>query len=196
DAREHAAADERRAVERQVGIDLHHGVFVQQHALGIARDADELAQRLTALRQPRRGRIRACDDASRAEVRMPIEALPPPSAESRETGHPVIAWPQRRDVAADRFDHAGALVTQDDRAVEWPAAEAVDNMKIAMADARRRRANEHFMAPGLVDVDRLDGQRRVRRAKDRGFYLHDALLTAAGSSRSTRRCRGPSRAPR
>src|SRR5262249_38581427 len=127
---------------------------------------------------------------------MPIEALCARSAESRETGHHVIARAQRRDVAADRFDHPGALVTEDDWAVERPAAEALDDMKIAMADARRRRANEHFTAPGLVDVDRLDGQRRVRLAKDRGFYLHDALLTAAGSSRSTRRCRGPSRAPR
>src|SRR5882672_370203 len=45
-AGEHAAAHQRRAVERQRGIDLHDRVLVQQHALGVAADADELPEPL------------------------------------------------------------------------------------------------------------------------------------------------------
>ena len=45
DPGEHAAADERRLVEREVVVDLHERVLVQQHALGVAADAEELARR-------------------------------------------------------------------------------------------------------------------------------------------------------
>ena len=41
-AGEDAASNEGRTVERQVGIDPHHRVLVQQHALGVAADPDEL----------------------------------------------------------------------------------------------------------------------------------------------------------
>ncbi len=40
----HAAADQRRLVERQFRVDPHERILVQQHLFGIARNADELAE--------------------------------------------------------------------------------------------------------------------------------------------------------
>src|SRR2546427_2649692 len=79
-----AAPDEGGSVERKLGVDLHHRVLVQQHALGVARDADELSERLALLRKSRRGRPRPGDDAADAEVRVPAEAL---LAAPAEAGH-------------------------------------------------------------------------------------------------------------
>ena len=45
DAGKDTATDERGAIERKRGVDLHERVFVQQHVIGIARDARELAER-------------------------------------------------------------------------------------------------------------------------------------------------------
>ena len=53
-----AAADQRRPVEWQIGVDPHDRVLVQQHLLGIAGNADELAKGLPILRQPRRRAVR------------------------------------------------------------------------------------------------------------------------------------------
>src|SRR2546427_10324221 len=48
-AGEDATSHEGGAVERELRVDLHHRVLVEQHALGIARDADELSERLALL---------------------------------------------------------------------------------------------------------------------------------------------------
>jgi hypothetical protein len=50
DPGEDAATHERGEIERQVVVDLHHGVLVQQHALGIAADAGERRDALSLLR--------------------------------------------------------------------------------------------------------------------------------------------------
>src|SRR5438067_7862188 len=117
---------------------------------------------------------------------MTIEALRTRAAEAGEAGHHVVAGAQRRDVAADGLDDAGTLVSEDDRAIERPASHPVDDVQIAVAHAGGGGAHEHLAAPRLVDLDRLDRQRRVGLAKDGGVHVHDALLTAAGSSRSSR----------
>src|SRR5207247_9498939 len=49
DTGEHAAAHERRAIEREIGIDLHERVLVQQDALGVARNPEEPPHRPPAL---------------------------------------------------------------------------------------------------------------------------------------------------
>src|SRR4026207_1565921 len=51
-----------------------------------------------------------------AHVRVPAEALRPAAAEAGETGHHVVARPQRGHLLADRLDDAGAPV-----AAEGPA---------------------------------------------------------------------------
>ncbi len=176
DAGEDAAPDERGAVERQVGVDPHHRVLVQQHALGVAADPDELPHGLAFLRESRRAGLRARDDAAGAEVRMPAETLRAASAESRQAGHHVIAGTDRGHVGTHRLDDAGPFVSQHDRPIERPSALTVHDVKVAVADAGRRRANEHLSPPRFVDVDRLDRERLVDLPKDRGLRLHDALL--------------------
>ena len=82
------------------------------------------------------------------------------------------------DVVADRLDDAGAFVAQHERPVEREAAEAVDHVQIAVADAGGDGAHQHLAAARLVDVDRLDGQRLVHLAEDGGgICIADALLT-------------------
>src|SRR5262249_4980833 len=149
---------------------LHHGVFVQEHALGVARDADELAERLAPLREPWRRRLRTCDHAPGAEIRVPAETLGAASTEAGEAGDHGIAPAQGSDVGADRLHDARALVAEDVRPIERKPSQAVDDVEVAVADARRRRAHEDLAAPRLVDVDRFDRQRLVDLAKDRGLH--------------------------
>ena len=125
---EHAAPDERRPVERQVGVDLHDRVLVEQHALGVARDADELAERSALLREARRAGFRSSDEAGDAEIGMTAQALLAASAEAREAGHHVIAGLDGRHIGADRLDDTGTLVSQDDRPVERKPADAVHDV--------------------------------------------------------------------
>ena len=75
DAGRDAAADQRRAVERHVGADLHDGVFVHQHVLGERRQVQELEYRLSRLR-------------SAAAVR--------PSSRSRSSRSHSDMWPVRQ----------------------------------------------------------------------------------------------------
>ena len=103
DAGEDAAAHERGAVERQVGVDLHHRVLVQQHALGVAADAGELPERpapsATAAAAPTSARVTTPADA---EVGVAAEALRAAPAEAGEARHHVVAGPQRRHVGRRR----------------------------------------------------------------------------------------------
>src|SRR5437867_2758138 len=70
-----SATDQRSAVERQFGVDLHQRVLVQQHLLGIARNADELPERLALLRQPRLRALGPRNDRADAQIRMAGKAL-------------------------------------------------------------------------------------------------------------------------
>src|SRR5262249_23179718 len=134
DPGEDAAAHERGAVERQRGIDLHHRVLVQQHALGVAADADELTERLAPLREPRRSGLRACDDATDTEIRMAGQTLRAASAETGQARYHVVAGPQRGHVGTDRLDDARALVAQDIGAIERKSSEAIDDVEVAVTD--------------------------------------------------------------
>src|SRR6267142_2404151 len=175
-AGEHAAPDEGRPVERQVGIDLHDRVLVEQHVLGVARDADELADRSALLRQARRAGFGPRDEAGDAEVGMPAQALLATAAEAGETGHHVIPGAHGRHVGSDGLHHARALMAQDDRAVQRKPAEAVHDVQIAVADAGRGGANQDLAAPGLVDFDGFDRQRLLDFAKNGGLHLHAGIL--------------------
>src|SRR5262249_4641338 len=91
DPGQHAAADQRGAAERQFGIDAHDRVFVQQHLLGIARNADELAERRTVLRQARRRRVGPRDDAAGAQIRVTRQALRAAAAKTRQARDDMVA---------------------------------------------------------------------------------------------------------
>src|ERR1700736_5894308 len=103
---------------------------------------------------------------------MPGEALWAVAAKARETSDDVIAGLDRRHLGADRLDDPRTLVAEHDRPVEREPALAVDDMQIAVAHPGRRGADQHLAAPRLVDLDRLDRQRLVHLAEDRGVDFH------------------------
>jgi hypothetical protein len=176
DPGQHAAADQRGAVERQFRVDPDDRVLVQQHLLGIARNADELAKGLTVLRQPRGCRLGPGDDAAGAQVGVTRQALRAATAKAGETGDDMVAGPHRRDIRADRLDNAGALVPQHDRPVEREAADPVDDMQVAVANAGRDGVHQHLAAQRLVDIDGLDRQRFQHLAENSSLHLHQRIL--------------------
>src|SRR5918994_3920738 len=95
------------------------------------------------------------------------------------------------DVGADRLHDTGTLVAQHDGPIERPAPLAVDDVQIAVADARGRGAHEHLAPPGLVDLHRLDRERLVDLPEDRGLHAPGPLLMRA--SRLPRRAASPRR---
>src|SRR5260221_106783 len=78
-------------------------------------------------------------------------------------------------------DDARALVPEDNRPVERKAADPVHDMQIAVAAAGRDGAHQHLAAPRPVDIDRLDRQRFLHLAKDRGLDLHRMILPRQSS---------------
>ena len=88
----------------------------------------------------------------------------------------MVAGAHGRHVLANRLDDAGALVAEHDRPVGREAADTVDDMQIAVADAGRDGADQHLAPRWRVDIDRFDRQRRVRLAENGGFDLHRDLL--------------------
>ena len=158
--RQHAAADQRRTVQRQVGVDAHQRVLVQQHVLRIAtrsrrtpgtvRRAAKPAARPS--RRARRGRRCRHSDG-------PTEALRAGAAEAGQAGDDMVADAHAGHVVADRLDHAGAFMAQHHRPVEWEPPEAVDDVQVGMADAGGDGAHQHLAAPGLVEIDSFDRQR-------------------------------------
>src|SRR5947207_8766011 len=111
---------------------------------------------------------------------MSGEALRARPAESRQARDDVIAGAHGRDLGAHSLHDPGALVPEDERPVERVAPDAVDDVQIAVAHARRRRAHEDLTAPRLVDLDRFDRERLVNLAKDGGLDVHRLSVRLAG----------------
>ena len=151
---------------------------MQQHPLRVAPDARELAKRLAALREARRLAIGARDEAAHAEVRMPGQTLLAAAAEAGKARDHVIARLHRGHVGPDGLHHAGALVPEHERAIERVAPEPVDDVQVAVTDARGHRPHEDLAAPRLVDVDVLDRERGVHLAEDRGLHARGPIRSA------------------
>src|ERR1700761_1216347 len=103
---------------------------------------------------------------------MAAEALRADAAKTGEASDDVIALANGGDVLSHRLDDAGAFMAEDERTIRGIAAETVDHMQVAVADSGGDGANQHFAPLWLVDVDTLDGQRRVDLAEDGGAALH------------------------
>ena len=102
---------------------------------------------------------------------MARQALRTAAAKARQAGDDMVTDPHRGHVGSGRLDDAGALVPEHDRPVEREAADAVDDMQVAVADAGRDGTDQHLAARWRVDIDRLDRQRLVRLAENGSFYL-------------------------
>ena len=183
------------AVERNIRVDAHDRILVQQHLFGIARNADELAKRFAVLRQARRCAVGPRDDAAGAQIRMAGQALRAGAAEPGQAGDDMVAGPHAGHVVADRLDDAGALVAEHDRPVGREASDTIHDMQIAVADPGRDGADQHLAAPAACRYRPLRssaaraacGKRRLQSASEpprqkRGFAERELASSRAGSA--------------
>src|SRR5262245_52632285 len=119
---------------------------------------------------------------------MAAEALRAGAAEPGEARHHVITRLHGRDLGTDRLDHPGSLVAEHEGTVERVAAQAIDDVQVAVADAGGHGADQHLAAPRRVDVDSFDGEWRVYLAENGGLHGHGAIRSARPRSP-----RGPGR---
>ncbi len=110
---------------------------------------------------------------------MAAEALRAAAAESGEAGDHVISRLHHGYLGAHRLHDARALVTEDDRLVQGEPPDAIDDVQIAVAHARRRRADKDLAPPGLVDLHRFDGQGLVHLPEDGGLHVHAHFLQSS-----------------
>jgi len=68
----HATADQRGAVERNVGVDLHHRVLVHEHLLGEGRQIEGLVHMATLPGHSARPRPRHLTSCSRTNSGWPV----------------------------------------------------------------------------------------------------------------------------
>ena len=148
---------------------------MQEHALGVAADGGKLLERLAALGQPRRRHRGAGDHAAHAQVGVAAQALRARPAEAGQAGDHVITRPHGRDLGPDRLHDTGALVAEDERAVQRVERLALDHVQVAVADAAGGGAYQHLAPPRIVDLDRLDRERLVQLPEDRRLHVHVAV---------------------
>ena len=172
DAGQHAASHQCGAIQRNLRLDAHQRVLVQQHVFGIAADRGKGAERFSLLRHARRRVLGTRDDAAGADVRMAAQTLRTGAAEAGQAGDHVIADPHRRDIGTHRLDDAGAFVAKHERTIQREAPIAVHDVQVAVTHAGGDGAHQHLAAPRLVDLHLLDGQRCVHLAEDGGGHFH------------------------
>jgi hypothetical protein len=90
----------------------------------------------------------------------------------------VVSWNEVGDALADLFDDACSLVPEDDR--ERGRMDALDDMKIGVADTTRRHANEHLARLGRVELDVLDNERGFELVEDGGADGAGSVIQRVG----------------
>ena len=169
DPGQHGAAEERRELERQLGVDLHRGALGDDDPLRERGDAEVVVERLAVeLAEPplaaeeRPGRVgRRARLAERRAARPARLAMP---ACGNEGEHHVVAGRELVDALADRLDLARGLVAERHR--HHPRPRAIDHREVGVAE------------PGGADPDQeLAGSRRVELDLD---HLERARLGVGG----------------
>jgi hypothetical protein len=69
----------------------------------------------------------------------------------------VIAGLDRSHLLADAFDYPGTLVAKHHGACLGAPGAAVDEVKVAVADAGRCGPHEQFVSDGIIEIDILYG---------------------------------------
>jgi hypothetical protein len=164
--------DQSRLIERHLRRDLHQGVLVHEHLLGVAGDVGELVDRRAVHPQLGRLGLGVARRAVGTEVRLPGQALVALAAVDGEAGDHVVARLDVGHVRADRLDDTRGLVAEDGGRGEGVVA--VDEVQVAVADAGADGADEHLVGERLVDLHLFDRERLLRAVEDGGF--HGGLL--------------------
>ena len=93
----------------------------------------------------------------------------------------MVARFDQADVAADRFDDARALMTEDDR--DRPGELALDDLQIGVAKAARLIAHQHVVGLQRLGRHFAHDQRRAYLFENGRLEPHH-FARAAGASRS------------
>ena len=193
-ARRDAAADQRGLVERDVGVDLDHGV--DRHA-DVGRECPEVGHAADALPAGVDAVGAVGGDAGeharaeRAHVRAPGDAHLAAPARRQEGEDDVVADLEVVDFGADLGHDSGSLVPAEDRCPrerDHPVVEVL----VGVADPGRRELDHHLAALGRIDLDLFDAPARVGPGlpEQRSHGLHRSPLTVGDESDSTDRLVG------
>ena len=170
----HGAAEQRRHVEWQGGIDDHDRAAIDDGVFGVAGNAGVMVHRLAVEMQPMVARQELAGSARRdrtlADIGPTLETAPAAAAAHVEGKADMIALLHVVHARADLDDLARALMAQHDRHRPWPIA--VDQREIGMAEPAAAYLDQHFALAGRIeiDLDNMDGLalgERPRRAADR-----------------------------
>ena len=193
-AGEHGAAEQRRLVERQLGVDLDQRVARHRGVLGKAGDAQVmLHRRAVGPVQPARAREqRACAVRGRARLAQGRPALGAGAAMAagrHEHADHMIAAGEVGDARPDLLDDAGRLVPERHRQRARPVA--VDHRQVGMAQARGLDPDQHL---ARARADRARAPRSPEAARSRtGQACPWRSARRLWSSWHASRCRSGSR---
>ena len=165
----HAAADQGGAVQRDVLVDLDHGMLVDQHLFGEHRQVEHLVQHLAFPLQPPSHAGQQLHLGVVAQVGVAGGALRALAAEHRQAGDDVVAGLYIGDVLADGLDHRGAFVAQDGGSDGW--VEPLHEVQVGVAEAGVGGAQQDFAALGFFDLHVLNRQGLVRLVKYRSLHV-------------------------
>ena len=117
------------------------------------------------------------------------------AAQARRTGvaagraprdHDAVAGCDRGHALADLLDDSGALVAEQDRERQSPAAR-LDHVQVAVADPAGLDAHLHLARPGRIERDLLDRGPRIRVRVDDAATAHACNLLRCTSTRRSAR---------
>ncbi len=123
---------------------------------------------LTILRQPRRLIVLPSRALTVAQMRPASGAVIAVTTENGQTGNDMIARHHIANLGADFLDNPSRLMPQH----HWRRrrVEPFIKMHIAMANARRRRADDDLMRSGYTELDIFNRERLTHPAKYGCFH--------------------------
>ncbi len=170
-SRQHAAGDQRRAVELHVLRDDRDLALVDHDMLGEGARAHAMHERLAL------GAVQRRLDVERehflAEDGRPAGAGRAAAAGADQRRDDGIADLHALDAQPDRLDHARRLMAVDRRQVAAPGAVEIEN--VAVTDCAGGQLDPDFARTGIGEFHLFDAEGRAEGAADGGSGFHGFL---------------------
>ena len=164
----HAAADQRRDLQRDLLAHRHDADRGTDHVLGHVAERAERRERLVAELEPARPVDHQPATRHRAaQERFVAHAVEAAAAVRHERHDHVVARLGVRHAFADLFDHAGPFVAEHER--QRMRDRAVERGEIGVADAGRGHLDPDLDRLGPIELDLFDGD-LVELEGDDGFH--------------------------
>ena len=187
EAGDHAAGEQRGAVERDLGGDHDRLRGVDDDLLGERPRAQALDDRASV--EGRQGAVLVERERRAAEGRLSVRARAARPAGADQRHDDVVADREPFDAGTDLGDDTGCLVPEHGR--QRAAPRALEIVEVALADRAGGELHAQLAGVRCRDLDLLDHERLAERAADRGPHLTGAVAwPGAGivAARGRRRC--------